>query len=276
MASGTRLAKRMHPDPDPKIPGSSSNSNTKRRNNEQVSYPKDPWFGGRGGDGIFLQAKHVQSMPGPARSKRMMISPSIGGGGGGGVGVGSYQGDKDYIYLNTRGICILCYDECDPITNEEKKKVNIQTTINFCRLISRYLNFNMEDVIAHPLTSVGRKRRGSWGEGEDDENDGIGNSRKKYDKVAFELCERCVGLAHAFNQVHFQVQFHQMILDRCVRSISDIVRKANKKSVSELFVLSEDDEAMKRQEKTFTRLSLGGLRSANRFRNKLLKKSETK
>lgn len=177
--------------------------------------------------------------------------------------------DKNYIFLNTKGLCLLCYDEC-PVQTLDKRKETTQTSINFLRLVSRYLEFNVDNVVVAPLKKVGRKC--VLQNKQQQQND----ANRKVDKVGFELCERCASLANAFCQVQFQVQFHQMILDRCVRSISEIIKDANKKTAAELFTLSEegDPEANKKQQKTFTRLTLGGLRSANILRNKLYKKSK--
>lgn len=172
--------------------------------------------------------------------------------------------DKNFIFLNTKGLCLLCYEEC-PMQILERRRLTTQTSINFTKLMSRYLGFSVDNVIASPLRKVGRK----CAKDRDQQND-----NKKFDKIGFELCDRCEAVAQAFCEVQAKIELHQMILNKHVRSISEIIKDGNKKTAAELFRLSEDDDAIRKQQKTFTRLSLGGLRSANMLRNNLYKRSK--
>lgn len=167
---------------------------------------------------------------------------------------------RDYIFLNTKGNCLLCSESCSPCNSEEQSRANLQTSINFCRLSSRYLGFNLEKIVASSLTTVGKK--------------GVQEDEKKVEKIAVELCDRCLSVANAFCQVHFQLQFHQMLLDRCVRSLTEVIRDADKKTTESLFPLAKEGPAVRKQHKTFTRLTAGSFKSAANLRKKLYKKSK--
>ncbi|CAL8139670.1 unnamed protein product [Orchesella dallaii] len=165
----------------------------------------------------------------------------------------STEKEKNFIFLNTDGICLLCYDDCPK--SVEKEKNSMQTSINFCKLISRYLGFNLENVVETPVKSL--------------------RKCKKPDKIGIELCERCFQLALAFCNVHFQLQFHQMVLDRCIRTISEIIRESETKAKGALFTMCKDENSLMQQKK-FTRLAVGNLKSANNLRNKLQQRCSVK
>lgn len=86
--------------------------------------------------------------------------------------------DKNCIILNTKGLCLLCYEEC-PANLIDRQRELKETSVNFTRLVSRYLGFNVEDIVDEPLMKVGRKRLSARDE------DG-----KKVDKIGFEMCDR--------------------------------------------------------------------------------------
>ncbi|ODM92270.1 putative zinc finger protein [Orchesella cincta] len=158
----------------------------------------------------------------------------------------STEKNKNVLFLNTDGVCLLCYDDCPK--SMEKEDSAMQTSINFCKLISRYLGFSIEKLVETPVKHL--------------------RKCEKPDKVGVELCERCFQLALAFCNVHFQLQFHQMVLDRCIRTISEIIKESEKTAKGALFTMCKDENSLMQQKK-FTRLALGNLKSAHNLRNKL-------
>ncbi|CAL8139674.1 unnamed protein product [Orchesella dallaii] len=110
----------------------------------------------------------------------------------------SFRNNNNLLTINTNGLCLVCFKECQAGTLSESK-----TSIHFCQILARYVGMNFRNII--------------------DSKEVKGRV-----DVSFFMCLDCSALANQFLCIYQKYELNQMKLNLCAETLCKIMKSAER------------------------------------------------